>query len=450
MNRPSAISEDARKLVHLSFGAGALLLRWLPWFEASMLASFAVCFNLWGLHRLGGASLFRPDEHGRRRIKSGIVLYPAAVLGLLHLLPERLDIVAGAWGVLAVGDGTASLVGRRFPIRPIPWNPNKSVGGTLAFIVFGSAAASGLLMWCAGRLIPPPYAWYPLVAGILAAVVAAAVETVPISLDDNVTIAATAAAVMWTVSIVSEDLAIRAAIDPAVALPIALGLNIAIAIAGYLARTVSRSGAVAGAVIGTVILATTGWNGWALLLVTFVFAVIATRLGSGRKEALGIEEDRGGRRGAGNAIANTGFAGAAAVVSAVSYAHEPALLAFAAALIAGSSDTVASEIGKAWGKRTLLVTNREPVRAGTPGAMSLEGTVAGVVAASLLAVMAWGLGLVGPNAILAIAAGATVGSLFESIIAAVFEKDGVVNNDVLNFINTATAAYVAIKIMALL
>lgn len=129
MSRHSAISEDARKLVHVSFGAGALLLRWLPSFEATMLASFAVCFNIWGLHRLGGASLFRPDERGRRRVKSGIVLYPAAVVGLLLLLPERLDIVAAAWGVLAVGDGMASLVGRRVPICPIPWNPDKSVGG---------------------------------------------------------------------------------------------------------------------------------------------------------------------------------------------------------------------------------------------------------------------------------------------------------------------------------
>ncbi|MEO7296008.1 MAG: DUF92 domain-containing protein [Candidatus Limnocylindria bacterium] len=447
MSRHSAISEDARKLVHVSFGAGALLLRWLPSFEATMLASFAVCFNIWGLHRLGGASLFRPDERGRRRVKSGIVLYPAAVVGLLLLLPERLDIVAAAWGVLAVGDGMAGLVGRRVPICPIPWNPDKSVGGTLAFIVFGSAAATGLLMWCSGRLMPPAYAWFPLVAGILAAVAAAAVETVPISLDDNVSIASTAAAVMWAISIVNEDLAIRAAVEPVVSLPIALLLNIAVAIAGYFARAVSRSGGVAGTLIGTVILVTTGWNGWALLLLTFGFAVVATRLGSRRKAALGIEEEHGGRRGAGNAIANTGIAAAAALISVLSYAHKPGLLAFAAALIAGSSDTVASEIGKAWGKRTWLVTTRDRVKAGTPGAMSLEGTMAGVAAATLLAALAWALDLVGREAILAIAVGATMGSLLESIIAARFERDGVVNNDVLNFINTAMAAFVAIKVL---
>jgi uncharacterized protein (TIGR00297 family) len=450
MNRRPALSEDGRKLVHISFGAGALLLRWLPWFEATMLASFAVCFNIWGLHRLGGAALFRPDEHGRHRVKSGIVLYPAAVVGLLLLLPQRFDIIAAAWGVLAFGDGMATLVGRHFPIKPLSWNPHKSLGGTLAFVLFGSAAAAGLLIWCGERVVPPSFWWFPFVAAALGATAAAFAETIPVALDDNITVPATAAAVMWTVSLVSEDLAVRAALEPMVALPVALSANLIVAAAGYAARTVTIPGAAAGTIIGAVILATTGWSGWALLLLTFVLAVVATRVGGKRKTSLGIAEERGGRRGAGNAFANTGFAAAAAFMSAVSYAHKPALLAFATALVAGSSDTVASEIGKAWGKRTLLVTTRGAVKAGTPGAMSLEGTAAGVGAALLLAWTASTLGLVSTSVIPAIAVGATAGALLESILAATFEDKGVVNNDLLNFINTATAAYVAVKIAELL
>src|SRR5215203_2531278 len=450
MSRRPALSEDSRKLVHLSFGAGALLLRWLPWFEATMLASLAVCFNIWGLHRIGGAALFRPDEHGRRRVKSGIVLYPAAVVGLLLLLPQRFDIIAAAWGVLAFGDGMATLAGRRFPIRPLSWNPQKSLGGTLAFILSGSLAAIGLLIWCGGRVVPPSFWWFPVVAGVLGALAAAMAETIPIALDDNVTVPATAALVMWTVSLVGEDAAVRAVSEPLVSLPIALAANLAVATAGYMARTVTRSGAAAGTFIGAVILATTGWSGWALLLLTFVLAVIATRLGGSRKTALGIAEKREGRRGAGNAAANTGFAAAAALMSAASYAHKPGLLAFATALVAGSSDTVASEIGKAWGRRTFLITTRGAVKAGTPGAMSLEGTAAGVGAAVLLAWVASLLGLVASDLIPAIAIGATAGALLESILAATFEEKGIVNNDLLNFINTASAAYVAVKIAELL
>ena len=107
-----------------------------------------------------------------------------------------------------------------------------------------------------------------------------------------------------------------------------------------------------GAVIGTAIAVTTGWPGWALLLATFLAASISSRLGLRRKTLLGIAEERGGRRGAGNAIANTGFATAAALLSVLSIERDLALLAFVAALAAGGSDTIASEIGKAWGRRT--------------------------------------------------------------------------------------------------
>ena len=450
MKRGTALSEEARQLVHIAAGLGALLLRWLTWFEATMLASVAVTFNMYGLHRLGGANLFRADEHGRWRIKSGIVLYPLSVLGLLLLSPQRPDIVAAAWGVLAAGDGTATLVGRRFPIRPLPWNKHKSIGGTAAFVLFGGIAAVGLLLWSADRVIPPAFWWYPVVAGVTAAVLAAAVETMPIALDDNLSVPAVAASVMWTISIVSEDSVRQFIPAAAAALPLAIAANALVAGGGYFGRTVSLSGAVTGAVLGTVVFVCTGWQGWALLLATFASAVVASRIGLARKRALKIEEERGGRRGAGNAIANTGVAAVAALVSVISYAHDQSLVAFVAALTAGGSDTVASEIGKAWGRRTFLTTNMRPVRAGTPGAMSIEGTGAGLAGACLLAAAGAALGLVEWNVVAAIVGAATIGALVESILAATLERRGVVNNDVLNFVNTATAAYVAIRLVELL
>jgi uncharacterized membrane protein len=52
--------------------------------------------------------------------------------------------------------------------------------------------------------------------------------------------------------------------------------------------------------------------------------------------------------------------------------------------------------------------------------------------------------------VLPVVAGATAGALLESVLGATLEPPGIVNNDVLNFINTAVAAYVAIKIWGLL
>jgi uncharacterized protein (TIGR00297 family) len=299
-------------------------------------------------------------------------------------------------------------------------------------------------------VIPPAYAWFPFVAPPLAAIAAAAVETIPIELDDNVSVAATAGAVMWVMSLISADLLYDASRTLLWGLPLAASINAVVAAAGYRAKTVTVSGALCGALLGTIVLVCTGWEGWLLLLLTFAAAVLTSRMGLRRKEHLGIAEARGGRRGAGNAFANTGIAAIAALMAVLTYAHEPALLAFTAALVAGASDTVASEIGKAWGRRTLLLTTLRPVPPGTDGAMSLEGTLAGIGSAALLALAAFALGLITLPLTLVVVAAATAGALVESALAAILEHRGVVNNDVLNVVNTAVAAFAAIKLGQLL
>jgi len=107
---------------------------------------------------------------------------------------------------------------------------------------------------------------------------------------------------------------------------------------------------------------------------------------------------------------------------------------------------VASEIDKAWGSKTFLVTTMRLVRPGTPGGISLEGTLAGLAAASLIAMLAAALGLIAWAAIFAVVFGAWIGSLVESALGATLEAPGVLNNDTLNFLNTAIAAAAAIAI----
>jgi uncharacterized protein (TIGR00297 family) len=432
--------------VHIGFGAGALLLRYLHWWQAVILAAVAVIFNIRLLRHVAGHRIHRPNEIGDL-LPAGLVLYPTSVLLMLLMFPERPDIVAASWGILAAGDGAAALIGRRFGQSKWAWNRQKSMTGSVALFLVGGAAGALLAWWCRPQVIPPPYVWFSLGAPFIAALAAAAVETVPIRLDDNLSVPLTAASVLWALSLVSQELAIAAAVAAPSVLLIALPLNAAVAWAGHAARTVSVSGAVVGAVIGTVIYLCTGWRGWALLLAAFACAAVTSRMGLERKTLLGISEERGGRRGAGNAIANTGVAAAAGILSVVSFGQMPGLIAFAAALTAGASDTIASEIGKAWGRRTFAIVPPRPVQPGTPGAVSLEGTAAGLVGAAALAVLANELGLIPGPAIVPIVAGATVGSLVESLLAATFEGPGLLNNDALNLINTAVAAFVAVSLV---
>jgi uncharacterized protein (TIGR00297 family) len=295
-------------------------------------------------------------------------------------------------------------------------------------------------------VVPPPALAFTLLAPIAAAILAALVETIPVRLDDNLSVAATAGAALWVISLASLD-AMAAALPIATArLPAALALNGLVAVAGYKARTVALSGALAGAAIGIAIFAGLGWRGWALLLVTFLVATIASKLGLQRKMLLGIAEERGGRRGAGNAIANTGVAAIASLVALCGTSPDAARLAFVAALAAGGSDTIASEIGKAWGRSTWSITSLSRVPPGTSGAMSLEGTVAGIVGALGLGAAGVWLGLVPSTTLVAIVVGATAGSLLESWLGATLESPGILNNDMLNFINTAAATFVTLAV----
>jgi uncharacterized protein (TIGR00297 family) len=447
--RSFVTAESARQWVHIGSGLFALLLRFLTWWQAAALAAAALAFNVLVLPRIGGRRLYRPIDEARG-FPLGILLYPLSVLILILAFPERLDIVAAAWGVLAFGDGFATLFGkyttRETAVGSLPWNREKTIAGSTAFVVFGSLAGVALACWTRSSVTPRPPLMFSLLAPMVAAAVGALVETIPVRLDDNISVPFSSAGVMWLASAVAAGAVAESRDAVAAHLPWAIGVNAVVALLGYRGRTVSMSGAIGGAMIGAVIYAAGGPSAWGLLFITFFIASVTSRFGLERKALLGIAEERGGRRGAGNAFANCGVAAIAALAAIATPHPVHAWLAFAAALTAGGSDTVASEIGKAWGRATFLVTTIGRVKPGTPGAMSLEGTAAGLVAAFALATVAVAFGLIAAGAMLAVVIGATAGALAESVLAATLEAPGILNNDMLNFVNTAVAAGVALAI----
>jgi uncharacterized protein (TIGR00297 family) len=119
-------------------------------------------------------------------------------------------------------------------------------------------------------------------------------------------------------------------------------------------------------------------------------------------------------------------------------------LAMVAAGITASSDTIASEVGKAWGKTTWLVVGFRRVPPGTSGAVSLEGTLAGVISSIGLATLAAALGLITAPMVGAVAIASTLASLAEGALGATLEGPGILDNNALNFVNSALGAGVAL------
>ncbi len=429
-----------RKCIHMAMGGFALLLRWLGPVEAAACALAAFLFNGMALHRITRAALLRGEER-ERGTSAGILLYPLAILALVIMLPRRLEIVAAAWGLLAFGDGMATIVGLAAGGPALSWNPRKTWSGWLAFVVFGGAAALFFMRWVTPRPELPVSVW---IGGCVAAALAAAMaETLRTGLDDNVSVPFVGAAVLFAATLVEPQRLAAWWEQSDHRVVAALAINAAAALAALRARAVDRSGAIAGAVLGTAVAALGGWRLYLLLLGFFVLGTGATRAGYARKLGAGIAQSAGGRRGARHAIANV-LAGAAFAFLAVATSTPAAFLCAAAAAFAtAAADTVSSEIGQAYGKRHRLVTSFRPVPAGTDGAVSLEGTLAGIVAATLLAVVAVSVGLVSPLGSGIVVIAAIVGTTVESYLGAAWERARGIDNDVMNFANTIVGGLTA-------
>jgi uncharacterized protein (TIGR00297 family) len=435
--------EAGRKLVHVGVGAFAFLLRWLTWREAALLALAAFLFNWRMLPVLGGRGLWREGERDRG-YAIGILLYPISVLGLVLFFRHELWKAAAVWGVLAWGDGMASLLGQALGGPRLPWNARKSWVGFAAFVVFGTLAAALLtgwtLRWPAERYFAP----WVVAACLLLAVVCAVVESLPTTLEDNLTVPLAGAVVVGLLTGL-EAQPLMADADLGRRVMVGLAVNAVIAALAWRTRSIDAAGALSAVVIGTLITAGLGLRGLAVMVAFFVVGSLATRLGYRVKAARGIAQEKGGARGWRNAWANGGVPAALAVLALVYTPDSRPLfvLAYAAAVATAAADTCSSEVGKAYGRRTFLITTLRPVPPGTEGAVSLEGTLGGLAGGALVAAVGALSGLHGwPSAALVAVAG-LLGSLAESVIGTVAESRGWMGNDMLNALNTAIGAGVA-------
>ncbi|MFH7241477.1 MAG: TIGR00297 family protein [Spirulina sp.] len=207
--------------------------------------------------------------------------------------------------------------------------------------------------------------------------------------------------------------------------------------------------------LGVLVWGGLGWRGYAVVMVYFLVGSAVTRIGMERKLAAGIAEGRSGVRGPenvwGSALVGALCALAVAGLSLGFPAGEPQpwpqllALAYVSSFSTKLSDTTASEVGKAYGKRTFLITTLQPVAPGTEGAVSLEGTLAGVVGSLIMAVTGWGVGLIPAWGLGVCLIAAFIATNLESVVGATLQPQiPWLTNEWVNVINTAIGATLAI------
>ena len=433
-------------------GSFALLLRFIPWWIAAALAGAAVLSNATWIPRLGGGVLMRATERDSL-LKSGVWLYSLSVFLLVLIFRGHLEVVAGAWGVLACGDGLATLAGRRFAGPRLPWNPAKTWVGSVVFWIAGTIGAAGLWGWVAASRggISPGYARIVLIAAC-AALACAAVESLSLKLNDNVSVPFLAAGIIF--SLQQVDPGVWREFSGVIRRDFLIGLavNTLFALAARALGAVSWSGVAAGLVVGLTISTFGGMAAFAVLAFFFVLGSLATKLGYAGKARRGIAQERGGARGAAHAVANCSVAAYLAFLAgSVPPSSRPWLwLAFTASLATAACDTLGSEIGPLGSGKPFLITRLKRVPAGTPGAVSWLGTLAGALGALLVGIVAAATGIIPGWWAPIVVAAALFGAMLESYLGATLERLDFVDSETINFVNTLAGGLAAIGILRLL
>ncbi len=416
---PDVKREVIRKLLHMGMGLFALCLRWLAPWQAVLCALAALLHNLYLFPHYGMKRLERPEEKARGY--SGMIGYPAVVLVLLVMswfwgigagegnsyylfrrepggcdlwFHQTLVLAAASWAFLAAGDALGALCGIFIGGPKLPWNPKKTWSGVAGFIVFGTSAAYGVSLvvgqsqWGGGCVrflgfLPSDHPLLLLITGV----VAATVESLPDQIDDNLTVPLGAWSVMALGMVGNPwwfDVHHPATVIPwsATALTGLLIVNAALAGVAYWRGWVDRWGLLLGLVFGAVVALGLGVPGYCLLLLFYLVANGSTHYGKHVKEQRGIAEPHDGQRRAGS-VFSKGFS--PAIFALLSFP------AFAASVATYAADTAASEFGKTSKGRAVSLRALKVVPAGSVGAISLKGTLAGLSVLGLF-LFVWGFG----------------------------------------------------------
>ena len=446
-------SETKRKIEHIVPVVFVLLLRYFNTWQALLFAFVGIMYGLF-LSKMFVKGSFRKHEQ-EKGVSFGKLIYGIMVFILILLFYKKMYIVAGAWAIMSLGDGCSNIFGTAYGKRKLPWNPEKSWIGSAAFVFFGGLGAAILMWWVnldqssaqtIQEQMQTPLMWsYFFTSAFLAAFVAAGVESLPLKINDNVTVPLIAGLFLYATTIINWE-----HLNNAHSIIAALIVNVSFGLLAYYLKTVSKSGLIGGVVVGTIIYLCLGIGGFLILFTFFALGSWSSKHKYKWKASHGVAQENRGKRSVKHAVAKGGVGLVMAIMALLTDIPEIFKIAFVAAFATATFDTISSELGQIYGKRPVLITTMKSALVGTDGAISVEGTILGVLSAALIGAEAYALHLINLPSIIIVVAAAFVGTTVESVLGATIERRKWVSNEVINFINISTGAGVSMLMAKIL
>ncbi len=224
-------------------------------------------------------------------------------------------------------------------------------------------------------------------------------------------------------------------------------VNFVLIFFGHKLPFLTKKGWIHAGVLGTILWGSIGWNGWLSVCLYLLLGTLVTKIGYKNKASRGIAEARGGQRGPENVWGSAATGCSLALLSC--FWPDSSMLfmiGFASSFTAKLSDTFSSEIGKRFGKRTFLITTLMPVDPGTEGAISIEGSLAGLLGSLIMTAVMISLSIVsGISVAFIVLFSGYLATIIESYIGAVAQnKISWMTNELVNSIQTSIAAIISI------
>ncbi|MFQ6136978.1 MAG: DUF92 domain-containing protein [Candidatus Hydrothermarchaeales archaeon] len=423
---------DGRDVLHIIAGFVAIFLEYLTRIEAVLAAVgiFACIYLLMIPSRSKFFNLVARSEDWKRGYAQGLFFYGLAIIFLVIFAP--LYIAAVCIVVMSFGDGFATVVGKRYGKTHLSWaKKEKTLEGAIGFLAFATISSFLILKFMLTASTSRLFVY-----AIITSFIAALVEMLDITVDDNLAVPISSAVVLYILTLISVER--LASLNPYLALQF-LGICLILGPLTLKFGALDKKGSLAAFVLGLVTYLSVGFRGFIILLTLHVIGAATTRIGIKSKLKRNIAQEK--IRSVDNILAN----GLVSTIGAFLYfaaRSNNALfyIGFVGAIAAATADTTSSEIGQLSTKRPRLITTWKEVETGTDGAVSRLGNLSAVGVSIVVALIALIFIMPGIKALplfISTVIVGFVGTTVDSYLGATLEQEAIIGNNTVNLLATA-------------
>jgi len=190
-------------------------------------------------------------------------------------------------------------------------------------------------------------------------------------------------------------------------------------------KVLDKGGIISAIIIGVIIVLFGGWDYLGYMFIFLFLGMVVTRYEHDVKRKMGLYEHE---RGIENVLSN-GLGPMVFAIISVFFGPGP----FVSSIAAITSDTFASEIGVLGKGKPMYLGDMKPAAAGKSGAISIMGTIASAVGATLIGVTAIFMFGFNPLQALVVGIAGFIGSVADTFLG-IAEENGIGTKGTTNFI----------------